>query len=148
MSLLIDLAGQLVPHFSYFAARMTDGVMEGAVQRITDRTVDAGEGAFRHLVGLDGAAAADDEAALTPRAADELDSMVARLNTEERERLAAALTTWLENPRGRDSLVDLVEAPRSRPGPGPHISVESHGDYTTVIGSVGTLNQYPRDDLS
>ncbi|MFF5333712.1 hypothetical protein [Streptomyces sp. NPDC013181] len=140
MSLLIDLAGQLAPYFSFFASRMADGVMQGTVDRISGRAVDAGEGAFRSLVGR-GDPAAGDEGALTPQAADTLDGMLAELSAEERDRLAAALTTWLTSPRDDRGLVDLVGAP----APQPAVHVESRGDHNTVIGSVGTFNQYPRD---
>ncbi|TRV74290.1 hypothetical protein FKN01_25195 [Streptomyces sp. 130] len=138
MSLLLDLAGQLAPHFSFFAARMADGVMQGAVDRIADRTVDAGEGVFRSLVAADGPTG-DDATALTAETADDLDRRLGQLSDEQRATLASALTTWLEGPHGRDGLVPLVKAS------GPHVSVQSHGDYNTVIGSVGTFNQYPRD---
>ncbi|MEU2251449.1 hypothetical protein [Streptomyces sp. NPDC019224] len=147
MSLLIDLAGQLAPHFSFFAARMADGVMQSTVQRISDRTVEASEGAFRSLVGRD-APAAGDEAALTPQTADDLDRRLGELTDEQRARLAAALLTWLRSPQDdRPGLVALVAAGQPHPAPpGPGNHVVSHGDNNMVIGSVGTFNQYPRDD--
>lgn len=147
MSLLIDLAGQLAPHFSFFASRMADGVMQGVADRVAGRTVSAGEGAFRSLVGTDGSAA-DDRDALTSQTADDLDRRLGELTDEQRVRLAAALLTWLRSPQDdRPGLVELVAArqPDAAP-PGPGNRVVSYGDNNMVIGSVGTFNQYPRDD--
>ncbi|WP_146610451.1 MULTISPECIES: hypothetical protein [unclassified Streptomyces] len=143
MSLLIDLAGQLAPYFSFFASRAADGVLQGTVDRISDRALDAGEGTFRRLIGRDDPASAD-EGALASRDADRLDAMLAGLNDEERDRLATALTTWLADPEKDPGLVNVVRAT----APAPHISVESRGDYNTVVGSVGTFNQHLRDDRS
>ncbi|MEU9090242.1 hypothetical protein [Streptomyces sp. NPDC048428] len=143
MSPLFDLAGQLAPHFSFFLGRMVDGVMDSAVQRIADRSVDAGEGAFRSLVGGDGQET-DDAAGPTAPDAAELDRLLSRLTDTDRARLAAALATWLNGPPGRHDLVDLLRTPE--PAPAPSVSVTSRGDHNTVIGSVGTFNQHPRDD--
>ncbi|MFJ6431797.1 hypothetical protein [Streptomyces sp. NPDC091416] len=143
MSVLFDLAGQLAPHFSFFAGRMVDGVMDNAVQRIADRSVDAGEGAFRSLVGGTGPAA-DDEAGPTAPEAAELDALLARLTDTDRARLAAALATWLNGPPGRHELLDLLGAPQ--PAPAAPVSVVSRGDHNNVFGVVGTVNQHQKDD--
>ncbi|WP_393059651.1 hypothetical protein [Streptomyces sp. LN549] len=143
MSPLFDLAGQLAPHFSFFAGRMVDGLMDSTVQRIADRSVDAGEGAFRGLVG-GGGQDPDDEAGPTAPDAAELDRLLNQLTDTDRARLAAALATWLNGPPGHHDLVDLLRAPE--PAPAPSVSVTSRGNHNTVIGSVGNFNQHLRDD--
>ncbi|MFD8692749.1 hypothetical protein [Streptomyces sp. NPDC059651] len=142
---LLDLAAQLAPHFSFFAGRMVDGVMQSAVERVADRSVAAGEGVFRSLVAR-GGPDTDDEAALTTADAAELDRLLDQLTDGERARLAAALATWLNGPPDRQGLEELVRTPD--PAPGPSVRVESRGNHNTVIGSVGTFNQHLRDDRS
>lgn len=146
MSLLIDLAGQLAPHFSFFASR----VAEGALQRASDRTVDAGEDFFRGLVRPD--ARADDAGdALPPETAGELLRMFGELDPADRARLVEALRTWLDGSAdGAADLVGLVDARRPAPAPAPSsISMTSTGDNNTLIGRIDRIENFnpaPRAD--
>ncbi|MGW2471610.1 hypothetical protein [Streptomyces sp. NPDC001665] len=147
MSLLLDLAHMIAPRFSFFADRLADGMMERTVERISDRTLEAGEGAFRSLVGRD-APEVDDETALTPETAGELDRRLGELTDEERAQLASAILTWLRSPEGeRHGLVDLVAEQQREPAPASSsTTVTSYGNDNTVMGNVETFNQHVRRD--
>ncbi|MGW1224140.1 hypothetical protein [Streptomyces sp. NPDC001478] len=148
MSLLIDLAGQLAPHFSFFASR----VAEGALQRASDRTVDAGEDLFRGLVRRD-APADDGRAALPPGTADELVRGFEGLGPADRARLVEALRIWLDGADdGQADLVALVGGRQPAPAPSPAapaITMTSTGDNNTLIGHIDRIenvNPAPRAD--
>lgn len=147
MSVLLDLADMLPPHLTQLASRLTDGVLQRTVDQIADRGLEAGEGVFRGLVGRD-APEGDDESALTPRTAGEMDRRLGELTDTERAQLGAAILAWLRTPQSeRRDLVDLVVAQQREPAPASSsTTVTSYGNDNTVMGNVETFNQHVRRD--
>ncbi|MFJ7628299.1 hypothetical protein ACIQZN_17565 [Streptomyces sp. NPDC097595] len=116
------------------------------MDQIADRGLEAGEGVFRGLVGRD--APEDDESALTPQTAGEMDRRLGELTDTERAQLGAAILAWLRTPQSeRRDLVDLVVAQQREPAPASSsTTVTSYGNDNTVMGNVETFNQHVRRD--
>ncbi|WP_399087137.1 hypothetical protein ACGH2B_09935 [Streptomyces sp. BBFR2] len=142
MSELATVSAEIAPYLAMAASSLGTSVLAAAQQRITERTVDAGEGFFRRLLGRDGdRLGGGTEPVLDIGRAASLDARLARLDDAERQALAKALTAWLAGPAtARDAAGFLSHL-------APHLSgttVNSpvaYGDHSAAIGVVnGTVH--------
>ncbi|MFF7702778.1 hypothetical protein [Streptomyces lydicus] len=128
MSELATVSAEIAPYLALAANSLGTSVLAAAQQRITERTVTAGEGFFRRLLhhgtdsgdgdgpSLGGGTA---QPLLDLRRADALDELLTRLDDQERQLLSAALSAWLRGPASqRDASHLLAHVARLAPSDG------------------------------
>ncbi|WP_405743815.1 hypothetical protein OG422_18880 [Streptomyces sp. NBC_01525] len=142
MSELATVSAEIAPYLAMAASSLGTSVLTAAQQRITERTVDAGEGFFRRLLGRDGDRLGGGAApVLDVGRATSLDARLARLDDTERRALAEAMADWLAGPvTARDAAGFLSHM-------APHLSgttinsPTTYGDHSAAIGVVnGTVH--------
>ncbi|GAA3165036.1 MULTISPECIES: hypothetical protein [Streptomyces] len=142
MSELATVSAEIAPYLAMAASSLGTSVLVAAQQRITERTVDAGEGFFRRLLGREAdPIGGGTEPVLDVDRATALDGSLARLDDAERRALAEAVAAWLSGPvTARDAAGFLSHL-------APHLSgttinsPTAYGDHSAAIGVVnGTVH--------
>ncbi|MGC9497805.1 hypothetical protein [Streptomyces sp. WG7] len=136
MTSLPEISAELATYFALAAETLGVAMVASAAQRVTDGSIDAGQGYFRRLFRRGG----EDTPLALPEGGSEqrADRLLGELSPEDRQRLAAALTAWLGEQRDRRPdqarLADLLAA---APAPTRTYHVTAHGPNSAAIGSVG-----------
>ncbi|MFD7526515.1 MULTISPECIES: hypothetical protein [unclassified Streptomyces] len=101
MSSLPEISAELATYFSLATQSLGAALVGSAAQRIADGSIEAGQGCFRRLFrrggGEDGPLVELPEGRSEERA----DQLLGALSTEDRQRLAEALTAWIDEQRDR-----------------------------------------------
>lgn len=113
MSDLATVSAEIAPYLTLAANSLGTSVITAAQQRIAERTVTAGEGFFRRLLGRGDGAGGDLGAGtaqpLDTDRADALDALLADLTDQERHLLSAAVTAWLRAPADQRDAARLLD---------------------------------------
>ncbi|MEV0266275.1 hypothetical protein AB0I49_33710 [Streptomyces sp. NPDC050617] len=100
MSSFPEISAELAAYFSLAAETLGAAMVGSAAQRIADGSIDAGQGCFRRLFRR--GSGGDTPIALPGgRSEHRADQLLGVLSPEDRDRLAAALTTWIGEQRDR-----------------------------------------------
>ncbi|MCX4658093.1 hypothetical protein [Streptomyces uncialis] len=137
MTSLPEISAELATYFSLAAGTLGAAMVASAAQRITDGSIEAGQGCFRRL--FRGGSGEEAVVALPAGHSEQrADQLLGSLSPEDRERLAEALTAWvgeqrdhrLEEARLAELLVDAKAPTRT-------YHVTAHGPNSAAVGSVG-----------
>jgi hypothetical protein len=137
MTSLPEISTELATYFSLAAETLGAAMVASAAQRITDGSINTGQGYFRRLFRRGGS---EDTPIALPegRSEERADQLLGALLPEDRQRLAAALTVWLREQcdrlPGEARLAELMAADPAHIRRGP----TTYGSYSPVIGSVGS----------
>ncbi|WP_323377114.1 hypothetical protein [Streptomyces smaragdinus] len=135
MTSLPEISTELATYFALASGALGTGIASTAAQRITDGTIDAGQGFFRRLFRIGG-----EDAPITPPEdldAQRADQLLGALSAEDRRRLAVALVAWrAEHPDGPLDAARLVKL-MTDPDSGDTYNVAAHGPNSVAVGSVG-----------
>ncbi|MGV9885143.1 hypothetical protein [Streptomyces sp. NPDC003006] len=137
MTSLPEISAELATYFSLAAETLGAAMVASAAQRVTDGSIDAGQGYFR---GLFRRGSGEDTPITLPegRSEQRADQLLGALSPEDRQRLATALTAWLGEQRDRrPDEARLAELMAAAPAPTRSYHVTAHGPDSAAIGSVG-----------
>ncbi|MBT2900164.1 hypothetical protein [Streptomyces sp. McG3] len=137
MTSLPEISAELATYFSLTAEVLGAAMVASAAQRLTDGSIDAGQGYFRRLFRRGGG---EDTPIGLPEGRSErrADELLGALSPEDRERLAAALTAWVGEQRDRrPDEARLAELVASAPAPNRTYNVTAQGPNSAAFGSVG-----------
>lgn len=136
MTSLPEISTELATYFSLAAETLGAAMVASAAQRITDGSINTGQGYFRRLFRRSGS---EDTPIALPegRSEERADQLLDALLPEDRQRLAAALTAWLRerwDHRPDEARLAQLMAAASAPA---SIHVTTNGANSPAIGSVG-----------
>ncbi|MFE6777248.1 hypothetical protein [Streptomyces sp. NPDC057702] len=136
MTSLPEISAELATYFSLSVEVLGAAVVASAAQRMSDGSIDAGQGYFRRLFR------SSREDVLMPfpegRSEQRADQLLGALSSKDRQRLASALTAWLgEQRNGCPDEARLAELMAAGPAPTRVHHVTAYGSNSAAIGSVG-----------
>ncbi|MFE3678362.1 hypothetical protein [Streptomyces griseus] len=137
MTGLPEISAELATYFSLTAEVLGAAMVASAAQRLTDGSIDAGQGYFRRIFRRD---SGEDTPIALPegRSEQRADQLLGALSIEDRQRLAAALTAWLGEQRDRrPDEARLAELMAAAPTSNRTYHVTATGPNSAAIGSVG-----------
>ncbi|MYY09530.1 hypothetical protein GT204_11540 [Streptomyces sp. SID4919] len=135
MTSLPEISAELATYFSLAAGTLGAARVASAAQRITDGSIEAGQGYFRRLFRGGEEAVVALPAGHSEQRADQL---LGSLSPEDRARLAEALTAWVGEQRDhRLEEARLAELLVGAKAPTRTYHVTAHGPNSAAVGSVG-----------
>ncbi|GLF95097.1 hypothetical protein [Streptomyces yaizuensis] len=137
MASLPAISAELAAYFSLAAQTLGAAMVASAAQRITDGSIEAGQGHFRRLFRRGGG---EDTPLALPegRSEQRADELLDGLSAEDRQRLAEALLAWLgEQGDHEPDEARLAELVAAAPSPTCTYHVTAHGPHSAAVGSVG-----------